>query len=439
MNTACGGNGMTSRGISRRGFGKGAVAAGIGAVLGGTAAGAPSAAAAPEWRATGTAVSALAGFDETMRAFMRERDVSAGQLAVTYQGRLVLARGYAWTDDAALDVQPTSLFRLASLSKPITGAAVARLVQEGGLDLSAPIGSLVDLEPPSGGSADPRLGDVTIRRLLHHLGGWDRASTPDPMFRNFAISDALGVPLPIGMEHVIRHTTGLPLDHDPGTAYAYSNYGYLLLGRAIEAVTGTDYPSYVQDEVLGPVGISRMRLGRSAAADAAPTEVPYRSQNTGTTVLDGSGATVPGPYGTFNLENMDSHGGWIGSAVDLVRFATIFDTPAATPVLNGTSISRVFAEPETGIGSGGSYYGFGWSVRPVASGGTGRNTWHTGGLTGTSTLLVRTYNGMSWAALFNQRDDPSGLSYGTIDPLLWEASRDVASWPSGDRFPDYFG
>ncbi|MFC3994403.1 serine hydrolase domain-containing protein [Nocardiopsis sediminis] len=429
---------MTSRHISRRGFGKGTVAAGIGAALAGTAAGAPAAAAAPRWRATGTAVSALAGFDDAMQTFMQERDVSAGQLAVTYQGRLVLARGYSWTDDTALDVQPTSLFRLASLSKPVTGAAVARLAQEGEIDLSAPIGSLVDLVPPEGGSADPRLGDVTVRRLLHHLGGWDRDSTPDPMFQDFEIADALGVPLPIGRDDVMRYTTGLELDHDPGGTYAYSNYGYLLLGRAIEAVTGGGYRAYVQDNVLGPVGITRMRPGRTAEDHAAPTEVPYRSQYTGTTVLDGSGAKVPAPYGAFNLENMDSHGGWLGSAVDLVRFATVFDTPAATPVLDDTSIEQVFAEPETGVGSGGSYYGFGWQVRPVSSGGTGRNTWHTGSLAGTYTLLVRTYNGMSWAALFNQRDDPSGLSYADIDPLLWEAAREVESWPGGDRFPDYF-
>jgi hypothetical protein len=66
------------------------------------------------------------------------------------------------------------------------------------------------------------------------------------------------------------------------------------------------------------------------------------------------------------------------------------------------------------------------------------NTWHTGILAGTSTLLVRTYGGMSWAALFDQRDDPSGLSYDDIDGDLWSAAGQVSSWPTTDLFPQYF-
>ena len=77
------------------------------------------------------------------------------------------------------------------------------------------------------------------------------------------------------------------------------------------------------------------------------------------------------------------------------------------------------------------------SARPV-TGGTGRNTWHTGSLPGTFTIVVRTYNGMSWAALFNRRDDASGKSYGDIDAALWTAANGVKSWPTNDFFPTYF-
>ncbi|AIJ24190.1 hypothetical protein [Amycolatopsis methanolica] len=78
----------------------------------------------------------------------------------------------------------------------------------------------------------------------------------------------------------------------------------------------------------------------------------------------------------------------------------------------------------------------GWLVRLV-SGGTGRDTWHDGSLPGTYTLLVRNYHGASWAMLFNQRDDASGLSYSDIDATLWTAYRAVSSWRSGDQFPSY--
>jgi hypothetical protein len=132
----------------------------------------------------------------------------------------------------------------------------------------------------------------------------------------------------------------------------------------------------------------------------------------------------------------DANGGWIASAPDLVRWAKMFD--ASSTVLNSTSLASVWAKPETGISTDGWYYGLGWQVRPTTQGGTGRNTWHTGSLPGTFTLLVRTYNGMSWAALFNRRDDPSGKSYGDIDAALWTAAAGVKSWPTNDLFPQYF-
>lgn len=78
----------------------------------------------------------------------------------------------------------------------------------------------------------------------------------------------------------------------------------------------------------------------------------------------------------------------------------------------------------------------GWMVRPV-TGGTGRNTWHDGSLSGTSTLMVRRYDGLSWAVLFDQRDDASELDYGAIDSLLHKSADAVTSWPTTNLFPTY--
>jgi CubicO group peptidase (beta-lactamase class C family) len=428
---------VTGSSLSRRDFGKLAGVTGAGTIVGGVAAGAPALAATKEWRTTGTAVTALAGFDNTMKSFMQARNIPAGQLAVTYQGRLVLARGYAWTDDSTLSVTPTSRFRVASISKPVTAAAITRLVQDGKLSLTTPVTSLLNLTPPAGQSADSRLSSITVGRLLQHLGGWDSSVSGDPMFADRAVAQTLGVTLPVSQDNIITYATGRPLDYAPGTRYAYSNYGYLLLGKIIEAVSGLSYSAYVQQKVLTPVGITRMALGRSLAANQAATEVPYFSQYQGTTVMDSSATVVPFQYGAFNLENMAAHGGWLSTAVDLVRFAKIFDTPVTTTVLTSTSIARVFAQPETGVNADGWYYGLGWQIRPV-TGGTGRNTWHNGSLPGTYTLLVRTYSGMSWAVLFDQRDDASGLSYADIDGLLWTAAGAVTAWPTNDRFPTYF-
>ncbi|MCC5576556.1 beta-lactamase family protein [Microtetraspora sp. AC03309] len=421
-------------GLTRRDFGRTVGLSGLGLAGAGLLTGQAGTAhaAAASWRTTGTLGAGLSSFDSTMKAFMQARNISCGSLAVARKGKLVLARGYTWTTSTVLKTQPTSLFRIASLSKPITAAAILKLVQDGKLKLTDRLPDLLTLTPPSGKTLDPRLANVTVLRLLQHLGGWDSSVTTDPMFSDLTISRALGAALPVGQADIIRYASGLTLNHDPGSTYAYANYDYMLLGRIIEKVSGMPYATYVQQKILGPRGITRMRLGRTLKANAVTGEVPYVSQYSGKTVFDASAASVPAPYGSFSLENMAAHGGWLGSAVDLVRFAGIFD--AASSVLTSTSISRAFAQPETGVNDGGWWYGCGWSVRNVTG---GRNTWHTGSLPGTSTILVRRYDGLTWAALFNQRDDASGLSYSDIDSALHKAANAVTTWPTGDLYGTY--
>ncbi|MEV3919702.1 serine hydrolase domain-containing protein [Actinomadura coerulea] len=419
--------------LSRRNFGKAAGLVAAPALLAGCASGgsgstrtAQAAAAARTWGVTGKALAGLGGFDATLKSFMQARTIPCGQLAVVRKGKLILSRGYTYAEDGAFKTQPTSPFRVASISKSVTATAVLRLVQDGKLKLTDRVATLLGLST----TADPRLKDVTVLRLLQHLGGWDRDITPDPMFRDATIAKALGVALPVSQANIMKYTSGRALDHAPGTRYAYSNYGYMLLGRIIEKVTGKKYQDYVRQTVLAPRGITRMRLGRSRTKVTG--EVPYYSTYTGATVFDNSGTKVPFPYGAFNLENMDAHGGWLATAMDLTRFAGIYDGGS---VLTSTSISRAFAKPETGINSDGWYYGCGWQVRPVTG---GRNTWHNGSLAGTYTLMVRRYDGLSWAVLFDQRQEGSAANYGDIDAALHKAANAVKTWPTGDLTSTYF-
>lgn len=189
---------------------------------------------AREWSVTGAESLVLAGFDSTMRSFMQARNIPGASLALTRNGKLVLARGYTFSNDSEdLTVEPGSLFRVASLAKPITAVAVLRLVQDGELDLSAKLADLLDLAPPPGRSPDPLLGTITLRHLLQHLGGWDRDLTFDPQFHDSAIAEELGVSLPISKADIATFMTGKLLDHAPGATYAYCNYGYSLLGQVI--------------------------------------------------------------------------------------------------------------------------------------------------------------------------------------------------------------
>jgi CubicO group peptidase (beta-lactamase class C family) len=371
------------------------------------------------WRQTGPDIPELSVFDETMKEFMVSRKVSAGSLAITYKSRLVFARGYTWSKTDSPTTEPTSLFRIASLSKSITSAGILKLVEENQLSLDDKVMKILKFGTPEGKTPDPNLDKVTILYLLEHLGGWDRGKTFDPMFADKKISKALSVPLPITQANIITFMSGQPLQYEPGTKFTYSNFGYCLLGRVIEQKTGLSYEDYIKKFILSPLGITRMQIGHSKLEDRAPGEVIYDSKK-------------ESPYNSFNLGNMDSHGGWLASAPDLVRFAAAFDNPVNCPILSTNSVETMFSLPATiaheNYKLGEIYYACGWDVRDYGNG--RRNTWHTGSLPGTYTFMARWSNGVNCVVLFNKRGD----GFDAIDPLLWKAVKSISNWPDHDLF-----
>ncbi|MEU7895070.1 serine hydrolase [Nonomuraea sp. NPDC049152] len=193
------------------------------------------------------------------------------------------------------------------------------------------------------------------------------------------------------------------------------------------------YESYVRQRILAPVGITRLRLGRTLRSEAAPGEVIYESDGTATTVTDASGAVVPKPYGGFSMTNRGPGGGWLASAVDLVRFAKVLDAPGA--VLNATSINRMLAKPSPLLTDDGAWYGAGWWVRQVPG---HLNTWHNGSLPGTYTYLARLQNGFTYAALFNRGEESGSPDYDVLSSLINAEIGRVTTWPTTDLSSRYF-
>ena len=97
---------------------------------------------------------------------------------------MVLAKGHGLADvENGELVQPDSLFRIASISKPITAVAILTLVEDGLLELDERAFDILDhLDPPGGEVLNPKTHEVTVRQLLHHSGGWDRSVSYDPIF-----------------------------------------------------------------------------------------------------------------------------------------------------------------------------------------------------------------------------------------------------------------
>ena len=397
---------------------------------------------AGDFSVTGDEQPQLTGFDAWMKAFMAEHKIPGGSLAIVREGKLIYSRGFGWADrDAKEPVQPESLFRIASVSKPITAVAILKLVEQGKLKLDDKVLDHLSFEPhlEEGKTFDERWNEVTIAHCLSHAGGWDRDVSYDPMFQAIRMAKSLRVDLPILPEHIIRYQLGQPLDFNPGERYAYSNFGYSLLGRIIEKVTGQPYEKYVQQEVLRPLGITQARIGGSLLDQRTSGEVRYYDvqDRQGTAIVGpGAGETkVPISYGVWRQETLDSHGGWIASASDLARFAAAFDMIDEGKRTRGNllqpGIVRRMLSAHTDIPSTDDkskiigHYGYGWMLKDEP-GDDGIHTVarHGGSLACTAASLMHFPGGVNLAVLFNSGQNKEGKFLGRqLEPPLTDLVR----------------
>jgi N-acyl-D-amino-acid deacylase len=392
---------------------------------------------------SGAAMAGLEPFEQSVADIMRKYGIPGGAVALVRDGKLIYARGFGYADvENKTQVQPDALFRIASVSKPLTSAAIMKLVEEGKLTLDDRIAPIIaDLTPAPGATVDPRWEHITIRHLLDHSGGWDRNKPNggfDPIDRPLVAAAAVKAPAPASSETLVRYMKGMPLDFNPGEKFAYSNFGYIILGRVIERLSGMSYEQYVRTHVLVPVGAKRTQQGKSRMKDALPDEVKYYMAGLGMngmlvqSVFPGEGI-VPFNYGGYHLEAGDASGAWVSSTIDLLRFVTHVDGRDSPPdIFSPQLVTEMTSNGSTVCGDGSCYYAGGWFVRPVQSGAT---WWHGGDLPGTKAALVRSYYNVSYAALFN-----AGVSADVgseLDVALWNALSKITSFPTNDLFPTF--
>ena len=342
------------------------------------------------WTETGEEVWGWAAVDDGGRDYMETWAVPGAALSLSLEGRLVFSRGYTWDTADAKVVQPDSLFRIASMSKPIASVAIHQLIERGLLSYDTRLVDVLELQPMPGLQPDPWLAEVTVDHLLYHTGGWDRDLSFDPMFHDDVIADSLGVDLPISKYNIATYMTGQPMQFEPGARYAYSNYGYCLLGMIIEEITGRDYSEWVAENVFQPIGVGRPRRGHTVIHERVPGEVRYY------------GANGEDPY-RWHIETMDAHGGWIVAAPDYVRFlSALFDDFDSSPLLTRQSIENMVEVNEATSEN----YGRGWGVLQEAG---GMIYGHQGSLPGTLTTARWNSPGVAMVALINTRKNMADL------------------------------
>lgn len=314
------------------------------------------------WRVTGVPNGAdpLATFDLAMQAYMQRRNVPGGALAISVNGQIVLSRGYSWEPAAVSATPADARFRLASVSKPMTAIGILKLVEQGKLNLDAKLKDIpgFDAVLQSNNWTDPQIKEVTVRQLLHHLGGWDRDQTTDPMINDWAVCQfANPDALPTTKTSILNYSRSLAFDYKPGYAHAYSNYGYMLLGLLMETVSGQSYSTYMKNTVFAPVNANGFSLGDNLGTSAK--EVRYYKPNNAMEAsrLGVSGAVPPGfqvcnsahaalthtSYGGLNVEPMAAHGGWIASAADLVK---VMDGLDSATLLTADSRGKLWSRPD---------------------------------------------------------------------------------------------
>ena len=332
--------------------------------------------------------------DAVIRPFMERFKVPGLSIAVGRQGRFLFNQALGLADETTQTPLSTeSVFRVASISKSFTAVAIFSLIEQGRLRLTDLVfGEKGTLGFDFGKTLPSPVNELTIGHLLtHRCGGWTNKAQ-DPMFQNPAMNH----------RELIEWTIqNVPLTEAPGKTYAYSNFGYCILGRVIEKLTALPYQQAVQRDVLAKCGITTMRIAGNTLADKAPGEVTYHDREKDFAYK-------------MNVVRMDSHGGWMARASDLVHFLMRVDgisSPADILRANTIKVMTTPVSPADG-------YAYGW----LAQGG---HWWHGGKLPGTATIMSRMPSGLCWSALANTETEE--LSRAMI-PMMLELVKAVPAW-----------
>ena len=344
---------------------------------------------------------------------MSTYNVPGASLAISKHGKLVYRKSYGVADQGTGEkVTNESRFRLASVSKTFTGAAILKLVQEGKFSLDAKVFGAGAVLGTEYGTApySANLGNISVRHLLQNVSGsWGATTGGDVIDQNTAFTNT---------QFFTWLLSTRPNPQAPGTVYNYSNVNFCILGRIIEKASGKSYTNYIREDLLAPTGITSVDMSGKTIADRKPGEVKYHGQ--------GNDAAY-----VYNIAfpRRDADGGLMSTATDLLKFVLAIDGFDTRPdILNTTSITALTT---------------GSSVLPSYGLGTGiwaaENVWYNyGSLPGTRTGFMRRNNGMSAVLLLNSRVDPvageNAFVTGMQDVLLDVVKNPSYQWQDIDQF-----
>jgi serine beta-lactamase-like protein LACTB, mitochondrial len=274
----------------------------------------------------------LEKIEKAITAQMSRLGIPGLSVAVVVDHKLRWSNGYGTADvENSIPAKAMTAYRLGSISKPITAAAVMQLVERGKLDLDASIQKYCPAFPA-------KQWPVTARQLLGHLAGVRH-------YKSDAEYDST--------RHYNSVVEGLDMFKDdallfePGTKYSYTTHGYAVLGCAVEGASGMSFPDYVRENVFKPAGMDRIRV------DNVTDIIPNRAQ--------GYQKTQSGELRNSGLADTSYKipgGGFISTVGDLARFAIAMQTGT---LVKKETLDQMWVPRKTRDGKA-TEYGLGWGV-----------------------------------------------------------------------------
>ena len=339
-------------------------------------------------------VQELAGLDKKMKNYLRKWFIKGGSLAIMRNDSLVYAKGYGWAEEEKeIPMEPGHIMRMASVSKLITAVGVMVLQDKGMLSIKdtvfGPSGILQGTQLDSL-IKDKNCHKITVEHLLRHQAGFYR----DPLFSSRDIMHLMQLDHAPEADDYFRFVLPKRLRFQPGEWQRYSNFGYLLLSRIIEEVSGKSYEDFIKEDVLRPAGVYDMHIAGIYYDDKRENEVRYYTHEGDGKFIEeynNSGRIVERCYGGNNIPMLSGAGAWCGSPAELARLVASIDGRNEVPDI----ISKEAVEQMTGYYDKDTF-SLGWNDTHPAKGWS-----RTGTLSGTTALVKYFPDGECWILITN--------------------------------------
>ena len=339
-------------------------------------------------------IEGLEGLDRKVRTYMQQWNLKGASMAIMRNDSLLYAKGYGWAEEAkGIEMEPSHILRMASVSKLVTAAGIMVLQDRDSLSIKdtvfGPSGILNDSLFNSV-IKDKNYRKITVEHLLRHQGGFYR----DPLFSSRDVMNQLQLDHPPVKEDFYRLVLGRPLRFMPGEWQKYSNFGYLLLSEIIEKVSGKPYEQFIKEDLLYPAGCFDMHIGGSYYSDKRDNEVRYYTHEGDGKIVEeytGSGRMVERCYGGNNIPLLSGAGAWCGSPAEIARLvASIDGRPEVKDIISPEAVAQMteYFDKET--------YSLGWNDTDPAKGWS-----RTGTLSGTTALVKYFPDGECWIMITN--------------------------------------